>query len=85
MISKADILALQHSADGSPWCMVVVGSGIDPDTLEQSADGSPWHGVVDTGAPAGEIARISGVLLANIGKVANIAIGSIYKVGGKIK
>jgi hypothetical protein len=84
MVDKATTLTLQGSADGSPWCNVVVGTA-DPNTLELSADGSPWHGVADTGAPAGEIARISGVLLANIGKVANIAIGSIYKVGGKIK
>lgn len=85
MISKSDILTLQHSADGSPWAKVVVGAGIDPDTLEMSADGSPWHGVVDTTPPSGEIARVSGVLLANIGKVGGVAIGGIYKIGGKIK
>lgn len=83
MITKADILALQHSADGSPWANVVVGSGIDPDTLELSADGSPWHGVVDS-APSGEIAKVSGVLLANIGKVSGVAIGSIGKIIGKV-
>jgi hypothetical protein len=84
LISKDDILSLQHSANGSPWARVVVGSGIDPDTLELSADGSPWHGVVDSTPPSGEIAKVSGVLLANIGKVAGVAIGSIAKIIGKV-
>lgn len=84
MISKDDILALQHSADGSPWARVVVGSGIDPDTLELSADGSPWHGVIDTAPPSGEIAKVAGVLLANIGKVSGVAIGGIGKIIGKV-
>lgn len=86
MISKDDILTLQHSADGSPWANVVVGSGIDPDTLELSLDGSPWHGVVDSGPPpSGEIAKVAGVLLANVGKVAGVAIAGIGKIAGKIK
>lgn len=85
MISKDDILSLQHSDDGSPWCRVVVGSGIDPDTLELSADGSPWHGVVDTTPPSGEIAKVANVILASIGKVANVSAASIYKIAGKIK
>lgn len=86
MITKAYILTLQHSADGSPWANVVVGSGIDPDTLELSADGSPWHGVVYSGPPpSGEIAKVAGVLLANVGKVAGVAIAGIGKIAGKIK
>ena len=84
MITKAYILALQHSANGSPWANVVVGSGIDPDTLELSLDGSPWHGVVDTTPPSGEIANVAGVLLANIGKVGGVAIGNIGKIAGKV-
>lgn len=85
MISKDDILSLQHSDDGSPWANVVVGSGIDPDTLELSFDGSPWHGVIDTTPPSGEIAKVAGVLLANVGKVAGVAIAGIGKIAGKIK
>jgi hypothetical protein len=85
LISKDDILSLQHSADGSPWARVVVGSGIDPGTLELSFDGSPWHGVIDSTPPSGEIAKVGGVLLANIGKVGGIAISGIYKIAGKLK
>ena len=36
-----DILELELSLDGSPWCRV---TATDADTLELSLDGSPWWG-----------------------------------------
>jgi len=46
--SRDDILALQFSNDGSPWCRVASKSGVDLDTLEYSLDGSPWWGIEST-------------------------------------
>jgi len=40
MITKAEALTGQYSADGSPWVQVAVQAGIDVDTLEYSAAAS---------------------------------------------
>lgn len=83
MISKDDILKLQHSADGSPWASVVVGSGIDPDTLQYSSDGSPWWGVEDVGTPpSGQIKNWDSVPIASWKTVYGVPISQIKAING---
>lgn len=82
--TKSEVSTGQYSADGSPFIQVAAKSGINVDTLEYSADGSPWWGTEDGPPPSGEIAKVAGVLIANIGKIAGIPIASIGKIAGKV-
>lgn len=44
MIIVSQILKLEFSSDGSPFCKVCPSTNIKPGTLELSLDGSPWWG-----------------------------------------
>jgi len=81
MITKAEALTGQYSADGSPWVQVAVQAGIDVDTLEYSADGSPWYGLEEPTA-AGNVKTWNGVAIANIKTINGVAIANIKTING---
>ena len=47
--TRDNVLTLDYSGDGSPFCLIAAKSGIELDSLDYSGDGSPWWGLEVSG------------------------------------
>ena len=80
--TRANVLTMDYSGNGSPFCLVAAKAGIELDGLDYSMVGSPWWGL-EAPAVGGNIEKVATVTYdADIESVAGITRANIQKVAG---
>ena len=80
--TRTEIITMDFSANGSPFCFVASKSGQDGNGMDYSDDGSPFW-FTPVAVAAGNIEAIGGETYAtDVAKVGGFSKADIAKIGG---